>query len=161
MEEASVAGESPDRSKQRESSAEPTPGSASPVPEARGERDPRLAVTREDTAPAPSAPSTPSAAVQRGGVDTATKIFSIRELRTEPATDGESADAEASEDTPAQNPSAEGGPDGDARLRAAVAAWVTSGPEPEPEPSESDGAAEGSGGAATAEDGSGDAETPV
>ncbi|MET9256584.1 D-alanyl-D-alanine carboxypeptidase [Streptomyces sp. NPDC003717] len=35
MEEASVAGESPDRSKQRESSDEPTSGSAGPVPEAR------------------------------------------------------------------------------------------------------------------------------
>lgn len=83
MEEASVAGESPDRSKQRESSAEPTPGSASPVPEARGERDPRLAVAREDGT---------SSTAQRGGVDTATKIFSIRELRTE-ETEGREAEA--------------------------------------------------------------------
>ncbi|MFJ3551554.1 serine hydrolase [Streptomyces sp. NPDC090114] len=58
MEEASVAGESPDRSKQRESSAEPTSGSAGPVP---GKRDPRLAVSRE------AAP------------DTATRVLSVRE----------------------------------------------------------------------------------
>ncbi|MGX9890079.1 D-alanyl-D-alanine carboxypeptidase [Streptomyces sp. NPDC002276] len=225
MEEASVAGESPDRSKQRESSAEPTPGSASPVPEARSERDPRLAVAREAT----------STSSQRGGVDTATKIFSIRELRPETAEDdgvggggadgagdaggpsdaggsgaaggsggaggsgkaggsrgaagaggaggsdgsestdgpesaggGESADgpesveggesptdvesaeggegsegaevsaggedAEASEVAGAvdpQNPSAKGGPAGDARLRAAVVAWVSGADEPD------------------------------
>ncbi|MFE9597490.1 D-alanyl-D-alanine carboxypeptidase [Streptomyces hokutonensis] len=225
MEEASVAGESPDRSKQRESSAEPTPGSASPVPEARSERDPRLAVAREAT----------STSSQRGGVDTATKIFSIRELRAGAAEDGdtggasgtsgagggsgsasgsgggsgggsseaggsgeadgsggarevdqadgasdageadgsreatvadvgeaggsggpesaegggvsdggegsedvESADVaegvegtEAAKDADAQNPSAKGGPAGDARLRAAVAAWVTGSDEPE------------------------------
>ncbi|MET7477203.1 D-alanyl-D-alanine carboxypeptidase [Streptomyces sp. NPDC005648] len=70
MEEASVAGESPDRSKQRESSAEPTSGSAGPVPEARTEeraaRDPRL-----------------GAAEARGGVDTATRVFSVRDLKTD------------------------------------------------------------------------------
>ncbi|XUL90233.1 D-alanyl-D-alanine carboxypeptidase [Streptomyces galilaeus] len=214
MEEASVAGESPDRSKQRESSAEPTSGSASPVPEARSERDPRLAVAREATSPSS----------QRGGVDTATKIFSIRELRAEavedgetdgpsgasggsdaaggsgeaeaggPGTDGrtggtdESGEADESRETAAageagdpesaeggegsedgesvdgaevsenaegvegvegteaavaaeaQNPSVKGGPAGDARLRAAVAAWVAGSDEPE----ESDGS-EGSG----------------
>ncbi|MEU8850239.1 D-alanyl-D-alanine carboxypeptidase [Streptomyces sp. NPDC048564] len=70
-----MAGESPDRSKQRESSAEPTSGSAAPVPEPEGptrqdagERsDPRLAVAREATAP-------------RGGVDTATRVLSRQEL---------------------------------------------------------------------------------
>jgi serine-type D-Ala-D-Ala carboxypeptidase (penicillin-binding protein 5/6) len=78
MEEASVAGESPDRSKQNESSAEPTSGSANSVPEARNEpapdtaRDPRLAVAREASSTAPSP--------ARGGVDTATRIFSRREL---------------------------------------------------------------------------------
>ncbi|MEU1009033.1 D-alanyl-D-alanine carboxypeptidase [Streptomyces sp. NPDC005890] len=61
-EEASVAGESPDRSKQRESSAEPTSGSAGSVPEA---RDPRLAVSREKD----------SAGESR---DTATKILTVR-----------------------------------------------------------------------------------
>ncbi|MEU9174541.1 D-alanyl-D-alanine carboxypeptidase [Streptomyces sp. NPDC048420] len=71
MEEASVAGESPDRSKQRESSAEPTSGSASPVPEARSStRDPRLAVARES--------------ISLGGVDTATRVFSVRDLPRTP-----------------------------------------------------------------------------
>ncbi|MEU6143244.1 D-alanyl-D-alanine carboxypeptidase [Streptomyces sp. NPDC047081] len=75
MEEASVAGESPDRSKKRESSAEPTSGSAGPVPEARtedaGARDPRLAVAREGGE---------SSSAARGGVDTATRVFSVRDL---------------------------------------------------------------------------------
>ncbi|WP_369271686.1 D-alanyl-D-alanine carboxypeptidase [Streptomyces sp. R11] len=70
-----MAGESPDRSKQRESSAEPTSGSAVPVPEPEGptrqdageRRDPRLAVAREATAP-------------RGGVDTATRVLSREDL---------------------------------------------------------------------------------
>ncbi|MET9088220.1 serine hydrolase [Streptomyces sp. NPDC004237] len=84
VEEASVAGESPDRSKQRESSAEPTSGSAGSVPEA---RDPRVAAaTGKETA---------------GGVDTATRIFSVR------------------------NPKP-GGED-DTKLREAVAAWVRTG----------------------------------
>ncbi|MFE5405237.1 D-alanyl-D-alanine carboxypeptidase [Streptomyces sp. NPDC056580] len=64
MEEASVAGESPDRSKQRESSAEPTSGSAGSVPEA---RDPRLTVSREKDSSA--------------AVDTATKILSVRDAK--------------------------------------------------------------------------------
>ncbi|MGW3447595.1 serine hydrolase [Streptomyces sp. NPDC001076] len=90
VEEASVAGESPDRSKQRESSAEPTSGSAESVPEA---RDPRLAVAAEkETA---------------GGVDTATRIFSVRELKTTDET-------------------GETGKD-DSKLRDAVAAWVRTG----------------------------------
>ncbi|MGW6732763.1 D-alanyl-D-alanine carboxypeptidase, partial [Streptomyces sp. NPDC055013] len=70
-----MAGESPDRSKQRESSAEPTSGSTAPVPEpdsptrqeAGERRDPRLAVAREATAP-------------RGGVDTATRVLSREDL---------------------------------------------------------------------------------
>lgn len=65
-----MAGESPDRSKQRESSAEPTSGSAGPVPEAREARDPRMAVARESTG-------------ARGGVDTATRVFSVREVTEE------------------------------------------------------------------------------
>ncbi|ALO94426.1 D-alanyl-D-alanine carboxypeptidase [Streptomyces hygroscopicus subsp. limoneus] len=55
-----MAGESPDRSKQRESSAEPTSGSAGSVPEA---RDPRLGVSRERKSP---------------GGDTATKVLTVR-----------------------------------------------------------------------------------
>nr|WP_149548724.1 D-alanyl-D-alanine carboxypeptidase [Streptomyces marokkonensis] len=80
MEEASVAGESPDRSKQRESSAERTSGSAGPVP---GSRDPRLAVARE---------AEPSEG--RGTADTATRVLSVRDdgpsgERDDSATDGD------------------------------------------------------------------------
>ncbi|MFF4984306.1 D-alanyl-D-alanine carboxypeptidase [Streptomyces sp. NPDC001046] len=68
-----MAGESPDRSKQRESSAEPTSGSAGPVPGARSESaDPRLAVAR-DTKSART-----SSAARGGGVDTATRVLSVR-----------------------------------------------------------------------------------
>ncbi|WP_435853323.1 D-alanyl-D-alanine carboxypeptidase [Streptomyces olivaceus] len=94
MEEASVAGESPDRSKQRESSEEPTSGSAGPVPEARTgasePRDPRLPVTRED------AERSTGSAESRGGVDTATRVLSVRETEHETETDHDSgAGAEA------------------------------------------------------------------
>ncbi|MFF1703366.1 D-alanyl-D-alanine carboxypeptidase [Streptomyces sp. NPDC058252] len=108
MEEASVAGESPDRSKQHESSAssaEPTPGAPASVPSpTRGAAssstpapaDPRLAVARE------------RAATVR--VDQATAVFSTKALAaTEP---GESAEP------------GEKSAEGDSRLRAAVAAWV-------------------------------------
>ncbi|MEW2448595.1 D-alanyl-D-alanine carboxypeptidase [Streptomyces parvulus] len=92
MEEASVAGESPDRSKQRESSEEPTSGSAGPVPEARTEaserRDPRLAVTREGAKSSASAGSGGSEG-PRGGVDTATRVLSAREAEADAETDAE------------------------------------------------------------------------
>ncbi|MEU5278397.1 D-alanyl-D-alanine carboxypeptidase [Streptomyces asoensis] len=86
-----MAGESPDRSKQRESSAEPTSGSAGTVPEARESRDsldPRIAVARD---------AGPSAA--RGGVDTATRVFSVRDVKTAESSgeDGESGGAAAAE----------------------------------------------------------------
>ncbi|MFH9904232.1 D-alanyl-D-alanine carboxypeptidase [Streptomyces sp. NPDC017225] len=106
MEEASVAGESPDRSKQRESSEEPTSGSAGPVPEARAEAsetpDPRLAVAREDAKPAASAGSSESAASagSRGGVDTATRVLSVPEAEAEdtgPQNTAEDDSSEASE----------------------------------------------------------------
>ncbi|CAM5473205.1 serine-type D-Ala-D-Ala carboxypeptidase OS=Streptomyces aurantiogriseus OX=66870 GN=GCM10010251_23650 PE=3 SV=1 [Streptomyces aurantiogriseus] len=122
MEEASVAGESPDRSKQRESSAEPTSGSAGAVPEA---RDPRAAVTR-------------------GGVDTATRVFSVRELKT----DGSPEDSDSAEPAGGEEPeeAAQDAAEGDEasagrekragasesrdeRLRAAVAQWVASADE--------------------------------
>ncbi|MGV9993485.1 D-alanyl-D-alanine carboxypeptidase [Streptomyces sp. NPDC003374] len=79
MEEASVAGESPDRSKQRASSAEPTSGSANPVP-GTGDgspevRDPRLALSGRSGSPADSG--------GRGGVDTATRVLSVRDVKTE------------------------------------------------------------------------------
>ncbi|NEC30592.1 D-alanyl-D-alanine carboxypeptidase [Streptomyces sp. SID8111] len=103
MEEASVAGESPDRSKQRASSEEPTPGSAGPVPEARSEaedsarrRDPRLAVSREPSPSGSAESPAPSDTPARGGVDTATRVLSVRETATADAEDAE--DAEETED---------------------------------------------------------------
>ncbi|MGN9760969.1 D-alanyl-D-alanine carboxypeptidase [Streptomyces sp. SD31] len=112
-----MAGESPDRSKQRESSAEPTSGSAGTVPESRPEadgtraadtgekRDPRLAVARESSAPQESA------AARRGGVDTATRVLSRRELE---AVRAELEKAEGTEDGDAQagaGPGEAGSPD--------------------------------------------------
>ncbi|MGI5278631.1 D-alanyl-D-alanine carboxypeptidase [Streptomyces rochei] len=137
MEEASVAGESPDRSKQHESSEEPTSGSAGPVPEARTgtseSRDPRLAVAREDAKSSTSAGSGESAgaAGSRGGVDTATRVLSVRDARAgdeaeaeAEAADGDAADADASEDG-GTGPAAAN----DGRLRDAVAAWVATAEE--------------------------------
>jgi D-alanyl-D-alanine carboxypeptidase len=102
MEEASVAGESPDRSKQHESSEEPTSGSAGPVPEARTgtseKRDPRVAVAREAAKPSASAGSAASAksAGSRGGVDTATRVLSVRDARTgDPAEDDDAGNDDA------------------------------------------------------------------
>ncbi|WSM77712.1 D-alanyl-D-alanine carboxypeptidase [Streptomyces cellulosae] len=78
MEEASVAGESPDRSKQRESSAEQTSGSAGPVPE---KQDPRLAVAR-------------GAGDSEGGkkADTATRVLSVPKASASEDAGGEGAE---------------------------------------------------------------------
>ncbi|MEU2282123.1 D-alanyl-D-alanine carboxypeptidase [Streptomyces sp. NPDC013178] len=118
-----MAGESPDRSKQRESSAEPTPGSAGAVPEA---RDPRVAQTR-------------------GGVDTATRVFSVRQLKTDGSTEDSAEPAGGEEPEEAAQDAAERGEASgsaespgkrvgtsesrDERLRAAVAQWVASADE--------------------------------
>ncbi|MFI7295178.1 D-alanyl-D-alanine carboxypeptidase [Streptomyces sp. NPDC050121] len=110
MEEASVAGESPDRSKQRESSVEPTSGSAGAVP------DPRVAA---------SAP--------RGGVDTATRAFSVRDLKAEtpeepaPAeTPDEPALAETPDELTASGTTEEPGETGEAGKPAAGSAAAES-----------------------------------
>ncbi|GGQ08123.1 D-alanyl-D-alanine carboxypeptidase [Streptomyces mutabilis] len=161
MEEASVAGESPDRSKQHESSEEPTSGSAGPVPEARTEtsetRDPRVAVARETATPSASAGSAASAesAGSRGGVDTATRVLSVRDAETgEPAEDGADVEGSAgggSSEGPVAprgsgrtgSSAASGGPEdsdaadepagpaaaGGGRLKDAVAAWVATAEE--------------------------------
>ncbi|MER6712498.1 D-alanyl-D-alanine carboxypeptidase [Streptomyces sp. NPDC000877] len=137
-----MAGESPDRSKQRESSAEPTSGSAGPVPGARSEtadtrepRDPRLAVARDA-----------ERSSGRGGVDTATRVLSTRpsdDTATPPADAGQGesdSDSEgaaaavkgAGESSGAGSGSGEpggGATAGDGRLRDAVAAWVASADE--------------------------------
>ncbi|MFE1248784.1 D-alanyl-D-alanine carboxypeptidase [Streptomyces sp. NPDC058766] len=87
-----MAGESPDRSKQRESSAEPTSGSAGPVPEARSESaDPRLAMVRET-----------KKSSARGGVDTATRVLSVRTDEAGRDT-GRAGDAEQGEDAAARD----------------------------------------------------------
>nr|WP_167540235.1 D-alanyl-D-alanine carboxypeptidase [Streptomyces viridosporus] len=122
-----MAGESPDRSKQRESSAEPTSGSAGPVPEARNsaeERDPRLAVAREA-----------ASSKNRGSGDTATRVLSVREATEDAAADDASTGGR--DDSAAE---------GAGRLSEAVASWVR--------PAEP-GA--GTGGAAESEDGAEDA----
>ncbi|MDG9719981.1 D-alanyl-D-alanine carboxypeptidase [Streptomyces sp. DH24] len=147
MEEASVAGESPDRSRQRESSEQPTSGSAGPVPEARSESarerlDPRLAVAREAAKPSTE---------PRRAADTATKVFSVREAAAEGA-DGDAGRADARGGQDGRDGAGDGGgaseasasaedaagaadaADGrsaddatrDGRLREAVAAWVAS-----------------------------------
>ncbi|MEU9276091.1 D-alanyl-D-alanine carboxypeptidase [Streptomyces sp. NPDC048342] len=102
VEEASVAGESPDRSKQRESSAEPTSGKAGTVPET---RDPRLAVAADkETA---------------GGVDTATRVFSVRDLKTADEPDkGDETDKDGKDGKDGK---------GDTELRDAAATWVRTG----------------------------------
>ncbi|MGW5283989.1 D-alanyl-D-alanine carboxypeptidase [Streptomyces collinus] len=107
MEEASVAGESPDRSKQQESSVEPTSGSAGSVP---GARDPRLTVSREKDS-------------SSGTKDTATKVLSVRDVKAAAASGApDSAEDDASTE-PEPEAAAE---DGDADLREAVSAWVRS-----------------------------------
>ncbi len=125
MEEASVAGESPDRSKQRESSAEQTSGSAGPVPE---RQDPRLAVARE------------TGGSESRKTDTATRVLSVREASASgpeetPASDDADVDAESRDD---------GAEDGEGRLREAVAAWVRTA-EPRDEEKSSQGDADASG----------------
>ncbi|MBT2907501.1 D-alanyl-D-alanine carboxypeptidase [Streptomyces sp. McG8] len=73
-----MAGESPDRSKQRESSAEQTSGSAGPVPE---KQDPRLAVAR-------------GAGDSEGGkkADTATRVLSVPKASASEDAGGEGAE---------------------------------------------------------------------
>ncbi|MDQ0387190.1 D-alanyl-D-alanine carboxypeptidase [Streptomyces sp. DSM 42143] len=110
-----MAGESPDRSKQHESSEEPTSGSAGPVPEARTgtseKRDPRVAVAREAAKPSASAGSAASAksAGSRGGVDTATRVLSVRDAQTgEPAEDDDAGNDDADVEGSAGGGSSEG-----------------------------------------------------
>ncbi|MFD8304413.1 D-alanyl-D-alanine carboxypeptidase [Streptomyces sp. NPDC059690] len=120
-----MAGESPDRSKQRESSAEPTSGSAGPVPEAR---------TAADEEPG-----------TRGGVDTATRVLSVRDLLTEAEKTAETADEEAEAAETARQTSGAGEPG--AEDSGACGA------------TEAEEAAEGSGAAGTGTEASDTAET--
>ncbi|MEW2271761.1 D-alanyl-D-alanine carboxypeptidase [Streptomyces griseofuscus] len=103
-----MAGESPDRSKQRESSAGATSGNADSVPEA---RDPRLAVARSG-----SGGSTGAGAgggqkdSSNGGADTATKVFRTPAVEEDTALRNavsswvrDADDPEASTDAPAKD----------------------------------------------------------
>ncbi|MFE7709748.1 D-alanyl-D-alanine carboxypeptidase [Streptomyces sp. NPDC057486] len=105
-----MAGESPDKSEQQKSSGT-----------ARSEGDPRLAVFRE-----PASPAEPG-----GKQDTATAVF-----RTKPVENGEDAEHAEGVESASEGPGAASTPsgaaepeEGDARLRAAVAAWVGKGDE--------------------------------
>ncbi|WP_431996697.1 D-alanyl-D-alanine carboxypeptidase [Streptomyces fungicidicus] len=102
-----MAGESPDRSKQRESSAEPTSGSAGPVPE---KRDPRLAVAREAAGPSE----------KRDRVDTATRVLSTRDGRLREAVASWVRSAEPDE-TPHTNGTDTGAGTGDGAAKPAAA----------------------------------------
>ncbi|WUC97679.1 D-alanyl-D-alanine carboxypeptidase [Streptomyces sp. NBC_00525] len=154
MEEASVAGESPDKSEQQQSSGT-----------TRNERDPRLGVFREpdraesgvsgtDEKPAPAEPAAEPDGDARTGPDGDARTDAGKPLAAPVAADdAESAPnlTEAPEEAPEgpvdapEGPagasdaagdaeeageseaggSGEGGSEGDARLRAAVAAWVS------------------------------------
>ncbi|NUK78456.1 serine hydrolase [Streptomyces lunaelactis] len=110
-----MAGESPDKSEQRKSSGETTPG----------ERDPRLAVFRQAPASAGAAPGVAP------GVDQPTAVFKMP------------PEASAKQSTPsAVEPGTEtGSVENDTRLRAAVAAWVASADDDAPAPEGQDEAA--------------------
>ncbi|MFE3036063.1 D-alanyl-D-alanine carboxypeptidase [Streptomyces canus] len=128
-----MAGESPDRSKQRESSAEPTSGSASPVPGARSSApDPRLAVARE------------SISLRR--LDTATRVFSVRDLPKAPENPAEAGTDGSGTGEPEDAP-----PATEERPEATEGASTAEG-------SQDSGATEGSDEIGTGED-SGDADT--
>ncbi|WP_328845213.1 D-alanyl-D-alanine carboxypeptidase [Streptomyces sp. NBC_00258] len=134
MEEAPVAGESPDRSKQHESSAEPTSGSKAPVP------DPRLAVARE-------------AVTAASRVDTATAVFSTkRSAGSEGSVSASSqgSDGSADRESAGKGP-AKGTEGGDARLRDVVAAWVATADEEAPEGASGAGDSDGTEGSGAAE----------
>ncbi|MEV7036117.1 D-alanyl-D-alanine carboxypeptidase [Streptomyces sp. NPDC093272] len=148
VEEASVAGESPDRSKQRESSAEPTSGSAGTVPEP---RDPRLAVAAEDDKET------------AGGVDTATRVFSVRDVKPDGEDDTELRQAVAAwvrTGTPATEGEASD-TDAEKAERPEAATEPGEGPEGAAEPQGAPGAPEKAGEAATAAEATNDAEADV
>ncbi|UXY20426.1 serine hydrolase [Streptomyces cynarae] len=117
-EEASVAGESPDRSKQQGSSAETTSGSGAPVPgPAKAGRDPRLALTGEKVR-----------------VDQATTVLSTKSLRGSAATAVEEVDQTEEGTGPADTAdSGADAADSEVRERAALASWVRSAEEDEAE----------------------------
>ncbi|MGW7432072.1 D-alanyl-D-alanine carboxypeptidase family protein [Streptomyces sp. NPDC054861] len=143
-----VAGESPEKAEQQESSQEATPGG--------GGRDPRLSVFRESSSSSASSassvsrssPSSASAGEASGSgsgaeaesesgavrVDQPTAVFKTLTPRA-PEDDAPAAEAPRTQTPEPKTPDAEppaaedGGEGGEDRLRAAVAAWVASGDE--------------------------------
>ncbi|SCF58848.1 D-alanyl-D-alanine carboxypeptidase [Streptomyces sp. Ncost-T10-10d] len=143
MEEASVAGESPDRSKQQKSSGT-----------ARGESDPRLSVFREPSAGAEAG----------GGTDTATAVFRTGPV---PSSDGESVKADSATAVFRTRPSenGEGGEDaedgrGPEQPEASGAAEGSSGAEGAEDAKGAGEAAEGPEGASESSDESSEAAEP-
>ncbi|MFG2643545.1 D-alanyl-D-alanine carboxypeptidase family protein [Streptomyces sp. NPDC048370] len=121
-----VAGESPDKAEQQESSREKTPGG--------GGRDPRLSVLREP-APSPVQVDQPTAVFKTLAPRTPEDDAPAEERAAEPeAAAEERAEERAEESETASEAGSEGteGSEGESdRLRAAVAAWVASDDEAE------------------------------
>ncbi|MFJ8593811.1 D-alanyl-D-alanine carboxypeptidase [Streptomyces sp. NPDC093598] len=138
-----MAGESPDRSKQRESSARKTSGSASPVPEARSEAaDPRLAVSRD-----------PERSSARGGADTATRVLSTRTAEDSKSTEPAASDSDTEDD--AERSASDSGAE-DAAAAAERDAEAADTEEAETDSGAEDAAAEGEqGGSGSSEDSEG------
>ncbi|MFF8533364.1 serine hydrolase [Streptomyces sp. NPDC015532] len=145
-----MAGESPDRSKQHESSAssaEATPATPASVP------SPARSGASASTSTQSSAPADPRMAMARERaatvrVDQATAVFSTKALSAETA---RTADASRTAEPERVSESVDGegaaggkNAEGDTRLRAAVAAWVAG--SDEPAPADTAGAEAGSGG---------------
>ncbi|EGG43738.1 D-alanyl-D-alanine carboxypeptidase [Streptomyces griseoaurantiacus M045] len=148
-----MAGESPDRSKQHESSKEPTSGSGSAVP----------GPARPSESGAASAPADPRLTVarERVRVDQATAVFSTRALkeavRPSAADGGGTESAEAAE---APEGAVKPAGTGEEDRRAAVASWVRSADRESDEADESDeaGTADAAEDPASGGDGDGAAE---
>ncbi|MGN9814571.1 D-alanyl-D-alanine carboxypeptidase [Streptomyces sp. SD11] len=129
-----MAGESPDRSKQHESSAEPTSGSKVPVP------DPRLAVAREavtaaarvDTATAVFSTKRSAEAAGSAGSEGSAGPEGAEEKAVPAAGSSQGSDGSAEPESSAEG-ARKGTGGGDARLRSAVAAWVATADEEAPE----------------------------
>ncbi|MEV6547559.1 D-alanyl-D-alanine carboxypeptidase [Streptomyces sp. NPDC051597] len=151
-EEASVAGESPDRSKQQQSSGETTPS----------ERDPRVAVFGKDDGPGAASGSAP----ERGGLANGSAAGPVNGSAKGSSSPGASASVNGSDEDAGADRAAEGDPapvdratavfraprqedheSRDTRLRAAVAAWVAT--DDDPEAPEADGSAESGSGSGT------------
>jgi D-alanyl-D-alanine carboxypeptidase len=147
MEEASVAGESPDRSKQHESSA--SSAEATPVTPASVPSPARSGAPMSASAPGPaSADPRMAMARERAAtvrVDQATAVFSTKALSADASRTAESERAPESEGTSeSADPAGGKSVEGDSRLRAAVAAWVSGTDEPAPADSAGSEAASGS-----------------